>query len=337
MRSLRALAMTAICALALGACQQASTPTISQEPAPAAVTLGLSYIPNVQFAPVYVADAQGQYRNRGLNVTLRHHGSDEGVFTALTTGEEQVVLATGDEVLQARAHGMDIVSVGAYYQHQPSVLLVREDSPIRAVADLRGKKVGIPGEYGSSWLALQALLAQASMTTSDIHVMSIGYTQTTALSQGSVDAVMGMSNNEAVQLAQAGIPVRAVDCECTLPLVSAVLVTTRSWADAHVHELESLIAATEEGIRATVASPEQAVSATEQWDTTLSNEVTRTSALAIATATNALYTRSDGTVTMRQDLNEWKRMSDFLSALPGVLPSPVDVNTAVSNSYVSRS
>src|SRR4030067_632326 len=41
-------------------------------------------------------------------------------------------------------------------------------SGIRAPADLRGKRIGIPGRYGSSYIMLQALLDSADLTLDDV-------------------------------------------------------------------------------------------------------------------------------------------------------------------------
>src|SRR4051794_15767237 len=75
------------------------------------LTVGLTYIPNIQFAPFYVAEALGYYKAAGLNVTLRHHGANEDEFGALISGKEDLIFAGGDETLQVRAQGQDIVYV----------------------------------------------------------------------------------------------------------------------------------------------------------------------------------------------------------------------------------
>jgi hypothetical protein len=51
----------------------AGTTEPSQEPV--AIKVGLGYIPSVQFAPFYLADQAGYYRDAGLDVTVRH-GND---------------------------------------------------------------------------------------------------------------------------------------------------------------------------------------------------------------------------------------------------------------------
>ena len=84
----RATVIGASVSLVLGACTVGPGATQSGASSQGAsdVTIGLTYIPNVQFAPVYVADSQGLYNDAGITPTVRHHGSDEGLFTALLAG-----------------------------------------------------------------------------------------------------------------------------------------------------------------------------------------------------------------------------------------------------------
>ena len=99
----RATVIAASASLVLGACTAGPGTTQSGTSSQGAsdVTIGLTYIPNVQFAPVYVADSQGLYNDAGVAATIRHHGSDEGLFTALLAGQENVVIASGDEAAVA--------------------------------------------------------------------------------------------------------------------------------------------------------------------------------------------------------------------------------------------
>ena len=108
----RGLALGACASLALSGCVAGSNAGQSDSSATGDVTIGLTYIPNVQFAPVYVADAQGLYNDAGVTATVRHHGSDEGLFTALLAGQEDVVIASGDEAVVAASQGLDLVSIG---------------------------------------------------------------------------------------------------------------------------------------------------------------------------------------------------------------------------------
>lgn len=295
------------------------------------VTLGLTYIPNVQFSPVYVAEDEGIYRAAGLNMTVRHHGGDEGLFTALTAGEEDMVLASGDELYQAREQGMDLVSVGTYYQRYPVTIVVPEESPISTVKDLKGKKIGVPGEYGSSWFGLLAILRNASMNIDDINVVSIGYTQQAALAGKQVDAIVAFTNNEPVRFSATGMKVRTLPVDGDLPLVSASLVTRREWFDEHQEIACQVVEGTAAGIRRAVEQPQLAIEATQRRDTGLTEAAQVEGARAVLKATTTLFAREDGTYGGPQDLALWEQMADFYQTIPGLLAQEPDVKAAVTN------
>lgn len=313
------------CALLLSACSASSTDAQQWEnsgmsdthASTSGTTLGLTYIPNVQFSPTYIAHDEGMYFSAGAKLSLRHHGSDEGLFTALLTGDEDVVLASGDEALLARSQGMDLISIATYYQQYPVVVLVPEKSDILTVEDLRGRKIGIPGEYGSSWLGLQAILDSAGMTTHDVQMASIGYTQLAALSAGEVDAVVGFSNNELVRFPAAGLPVRALKTS-ELPLVSASLVTTRENLEKNEQKVCAIALGTQAGMRRSVEVPQRAIEATQERDETLNTPEAVGAARDVLDATSKLFHNDDGQVTARPHLNRWESMLTFMTQTLGV-------------------
>lgn len=301
------------------------------------VTIGLTYIPNVQFSPLYVAAEDDIFEQHNLSVELRHHGTDEGLFTALTTGKEDVVIAGGDEVLQARAQGMDLVSIGTYYNKYPVTVIVPEGSDVHTFADLKGKKIGVPGEYGSSWLALLAALDQAGMTTSDVSVVSIGYTAQASLVSGKVDAVVGFSNNDLVQLQANDVPVRSVALsEAGVPLASVSVITTQEWLDADKERAAAVAKSIEQGIASVVANQDNALDATEVYDPTLADEAARAGARLTLDATTDLFVNPAGETSMKQDLELWGNMNTFLTSVPGIISGNTRIDGAVTNEFVGQ-
>ena len=101
-----------------------------------------------------------------------------------------------------------------------AVVIAKADSGITTAADLKGKKIGIPGKYGSSWIMLQALLAvrgphpRRRRRSSSIP----DFGQATALQQGAVDAATGFANNEPIQLKNAGIEPVVLTVDDIVPL-----------------------------------------------------------------------------------------------------------------------
>lgn len=321
----------------LAGCSPASGPADEKSAEATATVVGMTFIPNVQFSPVYVAQDEGYFADRGVDVELRHHGSDEGLFTALVSGEEQVTVATGDEVLQARSQGLDVVSIGAYYHQYPVEIITSKDSSIRDFEDLKGKSVGIPGEYGSSWFGLLAALQSVGLTTQDIEVVSVGFTQTAALVAGDVDAIVGFSNSDAVQLAQMDFPTRALPLPPQqTPLVAASIVTTNGWLADHPDEARAVVGGITSGIQAVLDDPQVGLDATLQWDPTLSVDEAREGALATLVATTELWRSADGEASALQDLETWAKMGPFLAEILGDPQLADQVDGAVTNDYAQE-
>ncbi|MFT3860832.1 ABC transporter substrate-binding protein [Micropruina sp.] len=257
--------LSAALALAAAGCAgpsavTSSAPSTTGGTRDARAVIGLSYIPNVQFAPFYVAEADQLFDPVAAQVSLRHHGATESLFTALSSGTEDFLVAAGSEAMQARAEGVDVIAVGAYYKSFPVQVLVLESSPIVTLADLKGRRLGVPGRYGESWLAVQVALQTAGLSESDVTIVEVGYTQVAALTLKKVDAVVGFTTNELVQLQLAGDTPRALPvAEGTVPLVSTCLLTTGAYAKAHPQVVRQVVTAVKNAIQATAADQSRAI------------------------------------------------------------------------------
>ncbi len=301
------------------------------------VVIGLTYVPNVQFAPVYVAASEQIFKNAGVGAAIRHHGTDEGLFTALVNGEEDVTVASGDEVLQARAAGMDLVSIGAYYDQYPVALIAAADANIETLEDLEGKSVGVPGEFGSNWFGLLAALDTAGLTLADVNVVSVGFTQAASLASGAVDVVVGFVNSEPVQLEQMDFDFTVLPlADYQVPLVGASIVTTRTWLDSHPELAESTVLAIVAGMDRVIANPQRALEVAALWDTSIERGPARATGAAQLAATIPLWDRGDGRASAIQDLETWERMGPFLSQILDVPETDMGAATAVTNEFASR-
>ena len=304
----RSAALFALCALAVaalsacGASNSAAGQTSSLKP----VTIGLTYVPNIQFAPFYVADALGYYKDAGLKVTLRHHAANEDEFAALVAGKEDLIFASGDEVAQARGHTVPVVYVANMFAKYPVALIVPAGSAIHSAADLRGHTVGIPGAYGATYFGLLALLGHR------------------------VDAVMGYLNNEPIAFQKAGFAVRTLAVGDVQPLVSNGLAALQSELGAHPDIVKAAIKATLRGLDYTLAHPQEAVNLSKHYVPTL-NDATQADALAVLQATLPLW-RTSGKVGY-SDPQAWQSMIAFLQA-QGQLAGPVDAAQSFSNAYL---
>lgn len=336
MRTLLLILLTALLAACTGpgpSSPAGQTPagTPSESAAVAPARIGLSYIPNVQFAPFYVAEADGLLTaGTGVAATLRHHGAQEGLFTAIATGQEEFVLAGADEMLQARETGLDLVAVATYYREYPVVVIVKQASPIASLADLKGKRIGVPGRFGSNWFGLLVALRTAGLTVDDVEVVEIGFTQQVALNGDKVDAVVGFANNDLVQFQLAGVPVRSLAiADGVPPLVGHSLITTRAYLDAHPGVVRGVAAAMVAGINAVAADTtgERTLAVTAQQVPGLTGQALE-AARATLKATVPIMT-DHGHADGRLNRDTWQAMGEFMLQA-GLLTRPADIPAAIA-------
>lgn len=324
---LRAVAI--VLALLVSGCAGTVPPSNSASSVP--VRIGLSYLPNVQFSPFYLAEAEGYFNTAGVSPELRHHGAAEGLFTAIVAGQEDFVVAGGDELLQARAEGMDqLVAVAPYYQSYPVEVIVPADSPIQKLSDLRGRTIGLPGKYGESWFGLQVALRSAGLTESELDIQEIGYTQQAALSTNKVDAIVGFANNDAVQFKTSGFAVRELPIASDdVPLVPASLITTESFLAEHPAQVAAVIDGMQHGIRTAVADQPRTLEVTRDYVPGLDDAENLAAAEATLAATAELWS-PNGTIATELDPQQWQQMAEFMAST-GLTPVLVDPTSAVGN------
>ncbi|MGK2348180.1 ABC transporter substrate-binding protein [Actinomyces sp. W5033] len=324
-RSLLGAALGTGAAVLLASCASGTASHGRSTASTSGLVIGMTYTPNVQFAPFYMAADAGDYVD---GVSLRHHGAQEGQFDALLAGTEQLVVASADEAVVAASHGNDLVVVGGYYQRFPGCVIVPEDSGISTLEGLRGHSLGLPGRYGSTWFTVQLALATAGLSESDVDIQEIGYTQQAALVSRKVDAIAGFTNNDAVQIAQNGMAVRTIDVAPHVPLLGASLVTTRTQLEAHREDLAAAVAASVAGMERFVADPDGAVEATRAYVTDLVDTTQAAHAREVAVATAALVKPDADAVIGALRPEQVGEMIDFLAGrglLGATTPSTDDV------------
>ena len=153
-----------ILCLALTACKPAS-----QEPAITKVTLNLTYIPNIQFAPFYVAIEKGIFAKYGIEVSLAY-GNEADLVALVGSDNQQFMIASGEQVLLSRAQGLPVISVREWYKDYPVGVASLKTSQISQATDLRGKVIGLPGLYGANYIGFEALAAHAGFSPTAVVV-----------------------------------------------------------------------------------------------------------------------------------------------------------------------
>jgi NitT/TauT family transport system substrate-binding protein len=295
------------------------------------LTVGLGYIPSVQFAQFYRAQLQGYYRDAGLDMTFQNEISPN-LVTLVGQGVLDVGIADGTDVIPAVGQAIPIRYAATIYAKFPNVVITPADSGITTPAQLSGHSIGIPGRYGSSWILLQALLASASLTPDDVQIRDYpDYGQSVGLRQGQVDAATGFANNEPVVLAKEGFPTNVMTVDEITPLPGPGLIVSDETLAAKGDALRAFVAATLRAMDEIKADPDLGVDAAVAFVPELASD--RTSQRAILDATIAMwsspYTAAHGSGAI--DPNAWAASLDFMRGLPDTnIPADLTANKLVT-------
>jgi NitT/TauT family transport system substrate-binding protein len=306
-------------ALLVGALVLSAAGCASPQPspsAPAKLVVGLGYIPSVQFAQFYRADRQGYYHDAGLDVTFQNQ-IDAQLVPEIGQGQVDIGIADGTSVIPAVSQGIPIRYGATIYAQFPSIVLARADSGIKTAADLKGKRLGIPGRYGSSWIMLQALLASAGLTPNDLDIhLYPDFGQQTALREGQVEAATGFANNEPVQLQLAGIDTTVLRVDAITPLPGPGLTVGSATLANKSAAIKAFVAATLRAMREIVANPELGLDDSIAKVPDLGTD--RATQLAILRATIEMwhnsYTDQHGLGAI--DPDAWTKSIQFMQTLP---------------------
>jgi NitT/TauT family transport system substrate-binding protein len=137
----------------------------------------------------------GLDRKHNIDLDVRFFASEDATNVAMMAGDVDIIVADWLWVSRQRASGEDISF--APYSSSVGALMVRDDSPIRKLADLKGRKIGIAGgPLDKSWLLLQALAKQQSLDLPASNEIVFGAPPLLAekAEQGELDAVLNFWN-----------------------------------------------------------------------------------------------------------------------------------------------
>jgi NitT/TauT family transport system substrate-binding protein len=145
-------------------------PTAAGEPA-GPTTLRIAYVPATTVLPLHVAQAQGFFAQRNLNVTLTEAANISDI--PATLGRQfDLALGTATDLIRAGAAGVDVVQAAGNTNStkaNPFVkLVVKADSGITDVSQLKGKTLGTPTLSGVIHAAVKYWAQQKGVNPADI-------------------------------------------------------------------------------------------------------------------------------------------------------------------------
>ncbi len=309
---------------------QTATPMDASAPTPTravrSITLGMGYIPNVQFAPFYMAVERGYYAKEGLDVKF-DYAYDTDLLKLVGTGEMQFVVGSGDQVILARQQGLPVVYVMNWYRRFPVAVASLE--PLNGPQDLIGKDVGIPVLQGASYIGWQALLSASDINPTDVNLLTVGYNQVEALVTEQVDAAVVYAMNTPVQLRQQGYEVSVISVADYIDLVSNGLITNEETIAQEPQLVQSVVRATWHGLLDTLQFTDEAFDICRLYLPEIDDESAPLQRAVLEESLNFWRAENVG----RSDPATWTASQAFMYQI-GLIDTEVDVSTMFTNDFV---
>ncbi|MBN1303873.1 MAG: ABC transporter substrate-binding protein [Anaerolineales bacterium] len=292
------------------------------------IRLPLGYIPNIQFAPLYVAVEKGYFEESGIQIEFDYSFETDAV-QLVGVNQLQFAVVSGEQVLLARAKELPVVYVTAWYQQFPVAVISKVEQGIETPADLEGKTIGLPGLYGANYIGLDALLYAAGLTEDDVVFDSIGYTQVEALSTDRDQAVSVYAANEPVQLRARGYELNEFLVSDYVQLASNGLITNETTIEKDPQLVKAMVSALVRGIDDASADPDEAyeiskkyVENLEQADETIQKQVLARS-IELWKADRTGYSNPQA----------WKNMQEVLLNM-GLMTAPLELDDVFTNEFL---
>ena len=164
-------------------------------------------------APFAIATKMGWFEKAGIKVELVPLPGSGDCTKLVATGEIPFSLPSAEPVAVIRPQGTDVKFFYTAYQANIYGFAVPEGSPIKTVADLKGKKIGVIGMASAGAIVARALVTDAGMDPiKDVSIVVAGEGgQTAALLSGNQIDALSQFDTQYALVENAGVKLRYFD------------------------------------------------------------------------------------------------------------------------------
>ena len=275
-----------VLAMVLAACGPSASVGEEQR----AVKLLLGFRPDVQFAPFYLAQQEGYFADAGLEVTIEH---STNLLPLVADGQAEFGVADATDVMIARTSGVPVKYISTLYERFPVALIGPPEAVPAVPSELAGLRIGTPGQFGSSWHALLALLDADGLTANDVTIREYPqFNQVEGLLNGDVDLITGFRNNEPLQLEARGMEVELLTIDSIAPLPGPGVIVGEELLTEDRELVSAFVSAVARAQAAVIEDPEAGLAAAEVAVPTIAED--REVARSVLNATVELWQGAAG-------------------------------------------
>jgi NitT/TauT family transport system substrate-binding protein len=223
--------------------------------------IAVGYVPVADFAPLFVAKDKGFFEQHGLDVTLTKILLASNVPGALVAGSLDIGMGTPPMLLVTAESGLDfqaIAAVSRLEKDNPFVsLIARPAANIKDAADLKGKKLGVPGFNSSMDISIRKWLLDRNVQPSEVNFVEAIFPQMhDLLAGGQLDAAIVLEPFRTRILKDGtGVDVRDFFADLNPDAIAAIWMAKADWIKAHGDIVAGFRAGLAQGIADLQANP----------------------------------------------------------------------------------
>ena len=166
------------------------------------ITLQLNWLHQFQFAGYYMAKEKGFYKDAMLDVNFKEYTAETNNIEEIKTKRADFAIGRSS-ILIDKVKGEDIVALGAIFEQSPLMLLVRKDSNINEVKDLKDKKIMFTNDTSYS-ASILAMLNSNGLKKGDYEIQTHSFSLEDLISN-KTDAMASYLSNEPILLKEKDI------------------------------------------------------------------------------------------------------------------------------------
>lgn len=166
------------------------------------VSLQLNWKHQFQFAGFYMAKEMGFYKDAGIDLTIKEYDKNTKLIDLVTNHDVDFIIGPSSSIID-KINGKDIVALGAIFQSSPLMLLVRENSGIKTVKDLKNKKIMLSHDEKNS-ASILAMLEANGLNKKNTKIVPHSF-NLQDLIDNTVDAQAAYLSNEPIILEKKNI------------------------------------------------------------------------------------------------------------------------------------
>ncbi|SFG24950.1 ABC-type nitrate/sulfonate/bicarbonate transport system, substrate-binding protein [Halobacillus alkaliphilus] len=223
------------------------------------VQLVLDWTPNTNHTGIYVAQAEGFFKEQGLDVEIMLPG-EAGADQLVASQKADFGISAQETLTEARIQDIPVVSIGAIIQHNTSGFASPKDKNITSPADYEGKTYGGWGAPVEE-AVLSSLMQKENADVSEVEIVNMGNTDFFTAVERDIDFAWiyyGWTGVEAELRGQELNMQYLTDYSEKLDYYTPVLTTSESMINENPETVQAFMAAVSKGYEYAIEKPEQA-------------------------------------------------------------------------------